>query len=61
MESAGQLREDSGLSVDCRRWAVEALKLKIRDDLFLSPDERVELIGGQIVRRPLTPPSVERR
>ena len=32
---------------------MEALKLKTLDDLFLSPDERVELIGGEIVRRPM--------
>jgi Uma2 family endonuclease len=32
---------------------VEALKLKTLDDLLLSPDERVELIGGEIVRRPM--------
>jgi len=32
---------------------VEALKLKTIDDLLLSPDERVELIGGEILRRPM--------
>jgi hypothetical protein len=32
---------------------VEALNLKTLDDLLLSPDERVELIGGEIVRRPM--------
>lgn len=32
---------------------MEALKLKTLDDLLLSPDERVELIGGDIVRRPM--------
>ena len=32
---------------------MEALKLKTLDDLFLSPEERVELIGGDIVRRPM--------
>lgn len=32
---------------------MEALKLKTLDDLLLSPDERVELIGGEIVRRPM--------
>jgi hypothetical protein len=32
---------------------VEVLKLKTLDDLLLSPDERVELIGGEIVRRPM--------
>lgn len=32
---------------------MEALKLKTLDDLRLSPDERVELIGGEIVRRPM--------
>jgi len=33
---------------------VEALKLKTLDDLLLSSEERVELIGGEIVRRPMT-------
>ncbi|MFB1489438.1 MULTISPECIES: Uma2 family endonuclease [unclassified Thiocapsa] len=32
---------------------MEALKLKTLDDLLLSPEERVELIGGEIVRRPM--------
>ncbi|MBV5274666.1 MAG: Uma2 family endonuclease [Lamprocystis purpurea] len=32
---------------------MEALKLKTLNDLVLSPDERVELIGGEIVRRPM--------
>jgi Uma2 family endonuclease len=32
---------------------VEALKLKTLDDLFVSSEERVELIGGEIVRRPM--------
>jgi Uma2 family endonuclease len=32
---------------------VEALKLKTLNDLVLSSDERVELIGGEIVRRPM--------
>ena len=32
---------------------MQALKLKNLDDLLLSPDERVELIGGEIVRRPM--------
>ncbi len=32
---------------------MEALKLKTINDLFLSPDERVELIGGEILRRPM--------
>lgn len=32
---------------------MEATKLKTLDDLLLSPDERVELIGGEIVRRPM--------
>ncbi len=32
---------------------MEALKLKTLDDLLLSPEERVELIGGDIVRRPM--------
>lgn len=33
---------------------MEALKLKTIDDLLQSPDERVELISGEIVRRPMT-------
>jgi Uma2 family endonuclease len=33
---------------------MEAVKLKTVDDLLLSPEERVELIGGDIVRRPMT-------
>ena len=32
---------------------MEAFKLKTLDDLLLSPDERVELINGEIVRRPM--------
>ena len=32
---------------------MEALKLKTLADLLLSPEERVELIGGEIVRRPM--------
>ncbi len=32
---------------------MEALKLKTVDDLLLEPDERVELIDGEIVRRPM--------
>ena len=32
---------------------MEALKLKTVDDLLLSPEERVELIDGEIVRRPM--------
>jgi Uma2 family endonuclease len=32
---------------------MEARKLKTIDDLLLSNDERVELIGGEIVRRPM--------
>ena len=32
---------------------MEALKLKTLDDLLLSPDERVELINGDIVQRPM--------
>ncbi len=32
---------------------MEALKLKTLDDLLASPDERVELIDGEIVRRPM--------
>ncbi len=32
---------------------MEALKLKTLDDLLLEPDERVELIDGEIVRRPM--------
>jgi len=53
MESAGQLREDAGVSCPCRRRPVEALKLKTLDDLFLSQDERVGPVGGEIVRRPM--------
>ena len=48
------MREDADLSVHCPRRAVEALKLKTLDHLLLSPDERVELIGGEIVRRPMS-------
>jgi len=33
---------------------MEAVQLKTVDDLLLSPDERVELIGGDLVRRPMT-------
>jgi Uma2 family endonuclease len=33
---------------------VEALKLKTIDDLLTNPEERVELIGGEIVRRPMS-------
>jgi Uma2 family endonuclease len=33
---------------------VEALKLKTLYDLAASPDEDVELVGGEIVRRPMT-------
>jgi Uma2 family endonuclease len=33
---------------------MEALQLKTVQDLLASPDERVELIGGEIVRRPMT-------
>jgi Uma2 family endonuclease len=33
--------------------AVEALQLKTIDDLLTSPEERVELIDGEIVRRPM--------
>jgi len=32
---------------------MEALKLKTLDDLLRCPDERCELIGGEIVRRPM--------
>ncbi len=32
---------------------MEALKLKTIDDLLASPEERVELINGEIVRRPM--------
>jgi Uma2 family endonuclease len=32
---------------------MEALKLKTLDDLIASPEERVELIDGEIVRRPM--------
>lgn len=33
---------------------MEAVKLKTVDDLLISLDERVELIGGEIIRRPMT-------
>ena len=33
---------------------MEAVKLKTVDDLLRSPEERVELIGSDIVRRPMT-------
>jgi len=33
---------------------MEALQLKTVADLLTSPEERVELIGGEIVRRPMT-------
>lgn len=33
---------------------MEALQLKTIDDLLASPEERVELIAGEIVRRPMT-------
>lgn len=32
---------------------MEARKLKTIDDLMLSPEERVELLDGEIVRRPM--------
>ena len=32
---------------------MEALKLKTLDDLLRSPEERVELLGGDLVRRPM--------
>ena len=32
---------------------MEALELKTTDDLLASPEERVELINGEIVRRPM--------
>jgi len=32
---------------------MEALKLNTLDDLLLATDERVELIGGEVVRRPM--------
>jgi Uma2 family endonuclease len=32
---------------------MEALKLKTLEDLLTSPEERVELIGGEIIRRPM--------
>jgi Uma2 family endonuclease len=35
---------------------MEAIKLATIDDLLLSPDERVELINGDIVRRPMPRP-----
>ncbi len=33
---------------------MEAIKLRTIRDLLLSPEERVELIGGEILRRPMT-------
>ncbi|WP_295884747.1 Uma2 family endonuclease [uncultured Thiohalocapsa sp.] len=33
---------------------MEAVKLKTLEDLLLAPEEDVELIGGEIVRRPMT-------
>ena len=39
-------------SIQC--WPMEALQLKTIQHLLLSSDERVELIGGEIVRRPMT-------
>ncbi len=33
---------------------MEALKLRTIDDLLANPEERVELIDGEIVRRPMT-------
>jgi hypothetical protein len=33
---------------------MEAIKLKTIEDLLLCPEERVELLGGEIVRRPMT-------
>jgi Uma2 family endonuclease len=41
----------------CPGEPVEALKLATLDDLLQSPDERVELIDGEIVRRPMPRPS----
>ena len=35
---------------------MEALKLATIDDLLSSPDEDLELINGDIVRRPMTRP-----
>jgi|GEM_PF-6744802 len=32
---------------------MEAYKLKTRDDLSASPEERAELIDGEIVQRPM--------
>ncbi len=32
---------------------MEALELKTLEDLLASPEERVELINGEIVRRPM--------
>jgi len=32
---------------------MEARELQTVDDLLLSPEERVELIGGEIIRRPM--------
>lgn len=33
---------------------MEAVQLSTLEDLLMSPDERVELIGGEILRRPMT-------
>ena len=33
---------------------MEALELKTVEDLLLSEDERVELINGEIVKRPMS-------
>jgi Uma2 family endonuclease len=52
IDSASRLREDAHVD-PLSEAPVEALKLKTLDDLLLSPDERVELIGGEIVRRPM--------
>jgi len=41
-------------SREARTPTTEAVKLKTLDDLILSPQERVELIGGEILRRPMT-------
>lgn len=35
---------------------MEVYNLKTVDDLLLSPEERVELINGEIVRRPMARP-----
>jgi len=48
------LRDDVGRRSLYAEVAVEASKLKTLYDLAASPDEDVELVGGEIVRRPMT-------